>query len=546
MASYSSTPVDFLLDKRYRPGLQRERVPLLDELETDENEVSVGSLRASNFMRRSSLIPCDSPVIEQFREGFSASLMSPVFKSLNRIRPELLRVSSTQAQELRRKLVRGANVLIIMGGYSGKQFIYEKLQELGILVTILDGPNSPWKIAHQEKVIHDFIELDLTDWDTVFERAMEAVVAVETTFDAVSTYFEDAVPLAARIASALGLEVNRVESCDQARNKHTTRRMMRDAGLPCPKFVEIEHRDDLEQGIAEVGFPAILKPIFGAASMGVMRVNDEKEVYAAYDKVMKFFSHNEDPLWQQGKEMILEEYYDGDEFDIDILLSDGVVVYAKISDNWKCFEPYFQETGTICPSAYPPAKQQELIKLSIDTTLMLGFRWGAFHVECRYTSRGPRLIEVNARMGGMSVRDANLLAWGVDLVEEHIFSALKIFSRPVIPEKPLLFFAETGINAPYSGVVNSSDWLECIRSDPRVRMIVYCKKKGEKVTGPKNGMPDWLAEVRATSEHNIQDVLEFLSKTVRGLAVPVTPNNPDDVCDFMFPDDAHPFVPVLE
>ena len=36
----------------------------------------------------------------------------------------------------------------------------------------------------------------------------------------------------------------------------------------------------------------------------------------------------------------------------------------------------------------------------------LGLKLGAFHVEAKYTSRGPRLIEVNARMGGGPVRCA--------------------------------------------------------------------------------------------------------------------------------------------
>ncbi len=52
----------------------------------------------------------------------------------------------------------------------------------------------------------------------------------------------------------------------------------------------------------------------------------------------------------------------------------------------------------------------------------LGFKLGVFHVECKYTSRGARLIEVNCRMGGGPVRDTNLLVWGVDLVEEHLMA----------------------------------------------------------------------------------------------------------------------------
>lgn len=34
---------------------------------------------------------------------------------------------------------------------------------------------------------------------------------------------------------------------------------------------------------------------------------------------------------------------------------------------------------------------------------------GVYHVELKYTSRGPRLIEVNCRMGGGPVRLTNLL-----------------------------------------------------------------------------------------------------------------------------------------
>ena len=40
----------------------------------------------------------------------------------------------------------------------------------------------------------------------------------------------------------------------------------------------------------------------------------------------------------------------------------------------------------------------------VSCTQALGFHMGVFHVEAKYTSRGPRLIEVNARMGGGPVR----------------------------------------------------------------------------------------------------------------------------------------------
>ena len=74
---------------------------------------------------------------------------------------------------------------------------------------------------------------------------------------------------------------------------------------------------------------------------------------------------------------------------------------------------------------------------------------GVFHVELKYTTRGPRLIEVNCRMGGGPVRLTNLLVWGVDLVEEHLLTTAGIPSRP--PVRPEF----TGFGEPRSSFLRS-------------------------------------------------------------------------------------------
>eukprot|EP00182_Erythrolobus_australicus_P001441 CAMPEP_0185832910 /NCGR_PEP_ID=MMETSP1353-20130828/2364_1 /TAXON_ID=1077150 /ORGANISM="Erythrolobus australicus, Strain CCMP3124" /LENGTH=547 /DNA_ID=CAMNT_0028531143 /DNA_START=56 /DNA_END=1699 /DNA_ORIENTATION=- len=541
----SSVPVDYALDRRHMPGAQRERIPDAADLDLDDGgdaELLSSSLR-SNFMPAGMpLIEPEDPVLVQYAQASPSSLASPMFHNLPNVKPEQLRTASDQAQALRRKLLRGASVLIVQGGYSGKRFVYEKLKELGVTITIMDGPDSIWRGAVDDGLIEDFVELDFADNATVFERAMDAVLALEQKFDAVTTYFEDAVALAARIATALGLENNPVRACDQARNKRVTRQVMRDCGLPVPKFYQIMSEADLEPACDLVGFPAILKPVFGAASMGVNKVHSTEETVAAYKKIFATLDVKDDSIWAQGTEMVLEEYYDGDEFDIDMLLFEGEVVYAKVSDNWACWEPWFQETGTNCPSLYDSEKQKELVKLAADATIALGFKYGAFHVELKYTSRGPRMIEVNARMGGVSVYDCNRLAWGVDLVEEHMMAVLKIPIRPVIPEKPLGFFAETAINAPYSGTLLSDQWLEPLRKDPRVVFVHYFKKKGDKVLGPEDGVPDWIGEIRVFGKENGFEMCELLRSFMRDMnEVPIEPAVPERKRGWFFPDHMHPF-----
>eukprot|EP00184_Porphyridium_aerugineum_P008601 CAMPEP_0184692272 /NCGR_PEP_ID=MMETSP0313-20130426/823_1 /TAXON_ID=2792 /ORGANISM="Porphyridium aerugineum, Strain SAG 1380-2" /LENGTH=545 /DNA_ID=CAMNT_0027150097 /DNA_START=149 /DNA_END=1786 /DNA_ORIENTATION=- len=535
--------VDFVLDKRRLPGAQVEKIPNAQDLENAG--VSVDELSSSfraNFMPAGMpLIAQDSPIMQNYVMQAPSSLLSPMFSNLPNIKPEALRVASEEAQKLRRKLLRGANVLIIQGGYSGKRFVYERLKELGVNITIMDGPESIWKAAAEEGLITEFAELDFTDNATVFERAMDVVLNMEQKFDAVTTYFEDAVALAARIATALGLENNPVKACDQARNKRITRQVMKEFGLPVPKFCQIMSEADIEPACEVVGFPAILKPVFGAASMGVTRVESKEDAIAAFRKVIKTMRVEEDTIWAQGTEMVLEEYYDGDEFDIDILLFEAEVVYAKVSDNWACWEPWFQEIGTNCPSSYPEDKQAELVKLACDTTLALGFKYGVFHVEVKYTTRGPRMIEVNARMGGVSVHECNLDAWGVDLVEEHMMSVLKIPIKPALPEKPLAFFAETAINAPYSGVLNSDTWLDEFKKDPRVRYIHYFKPKGSKVIGPEDGVPDWIGEIRVVSKVSVDDGCYLIRDFMKQLKVPIDPAVEGVTRDWFFPDHMHPF-----
>jgi hypothetical protein len=49
------------------------------------------------------------------------------------------------------------------------------------------------------------------------------------------------------------------------------------------------------------------------------------------------------------------QYLDGPEVDCDLVLSDGEAVYGAVTDNWPTVEPYFNETGSNCPSILPGA-----------------------------------------------------------------------------------------------------------------------------------------------------------------------------------------------
>jgi hypothetical protein len=51
------------------------------------------------------------------------------------------------------------------------------------------------------------------------------------------------------------------------------------------------------------------------------------------------------------------QYLDGAEVDCDLVFDNGRPVYGAITDNWPTVEPYFNETGSNCPSVLPKAAQ---------------------------------------------------------------------------------------------------------------------------------------------------------------------------------------------
>jgi hypothetical protein len=81
--------------------------------------------------------------------------------------------------------------------------------------------------------------------------------------------------------------------------------------------------------------------------------------------------------------MMLEEYLDGTEVDIDVVMSGKSAAYAKVTDNWPTLEPWFNETGDNAPSMFEKSQQHELMSLAVNTLRCMGLKLGVFHVEVR-------------------------------------------------------------------------------------------------------------------------------------------------------------------
>ena len=333
--------------------------------------------------------------------------------------------------------VDGATVVVVGAGYPGKRRIYRRMAGLGARLVILDevGHWSEGLVA--EGLAAQWIATTVTgDADRDAAAVVDALSAASIRPDAVLTFWETCPPVAARVAATLGLPGNPVEAVDVARSKLRTREASERAGLPTPKSRRVQSLDELFADAAEIGFPAVVKPEFGHSQVGCVRVDSFESLPDVYWLVRKELETTNVVDLRAGNDLLLEEYLDGVEFDVDLVLEDGECVFSSVSQQAPTAEPSFQEAGLHCPPDYGSKPVRNLVELSVQTVQAFGFSRGVLHVEGKCTSKGPRIVEVNARMGGGRIHQVVDAVWGVDLIEAHLRAALGLPQQLTPSRKP--------------------------------------------------------------------------------------------------------------
>ena len=443
----------------------------------------------------------------------------------------------------------GKNMVFISPGYQGKRFILEKAHELGVNSIVVDSYGSWTNSLLQGGTIKHLVEVDMSaPEDEVFESCVSRLCSLGVELHGVCTFVELSAALTARLCDHFKLPGHSMSAVALARDKHSTRKAIADCESTA-RFAIRNHllttgsEEDLVQAAGHVGFPAVLKPVAGAASLGVQKVTSMNELRETYQSVSEVVSEliiangaldrrvqmvSDKPTSDtdstisdkvdtpvaagddlspdrfmssvsalSNTSVVMEEYLDGQEVDIDIVLWNKQITFCEISDNGPTMEPYFGETWNNCPSLLPECAQDQLRQMAASIVIdALGFVSGVFHVEAKYTSAGqPRLIEVNCRMGGGPIRIVHLRRSQVDLVVEQLLLSVGLPAIPPVTtgHKTCLGFVE--VNARKCGSVNSTDFLKSIAQMPN---MVYCEPlviPGQHIIGPEIGQPSWLAEV---------------------------------------------------
>jgi biotin carboxylase len=225
-------------------------------------------------------------------------------------------------------------------------------------------------------------------------------------------YDEGLVWPAASVSEALGLPGNTPETIAACRDKNATRVALERAGVPQPVSIGVHTLDEALAAAEKIGYPVVLKPRGLAGSMGVKLATDAAEVTSAYAAATAV-SYPGVPVFEMS--VLVEEYVNGPEISIDAVFYEGRYVPLVLARKQVGFAPFFEEIGHVVDAGDPLLSDPELIEALRRAHAALGFHTGVTHTEFRLGPRGPRLLEINARLGGDMIPYLGHLASGVDI-----------------------------------------------------------------------------------------------------------------------------------
>src|SRR5579859_1780847 len=283
--------------------------------------------------------------------------------------------------------IKAKTLLVISSPSPKKRFIYQRLKELGPRM-ILIASEENWVT----KLADGFIAADPLD-EVACAAKVEELVKTQK-IDGVITFWENAVPLAATLATRFGWIGNAPQAALNARNKYLTRQTLENAKLSKyqPAWALIKSHGDLEKAALRIGFPLVLKPAWGVKSQFVVKLDNLDEAKKALDYVKTNMTPAFDPIYKYGTDILAEEYLDGAEIDVDLLVQNGEIKFHAFNDNFPTKEPFFVETGDAMPSRHEAKDLSDVLRMAKDVVGALGLTNGALHLEAKITPSGPRLI----------------------------------------------------------------------------------------------------------------------------------------------------------
>lgn len=372
-------------------------------------------------------------------------------------------------------------------------------------VTLI-APEAP---SWQAKYVDTHRIADTTDAHKLFPSVAD--LRGEVAEAAVVTWDEWSLAAVSSVAARLGLRAMDPAAAKICRDKYATRQALEAAGMAAVRHAPAASEDEAVAAAEAIGFPVVVKPRTLGGSFGVMVARDADGLRQAY----RLAAASRLQGAGTADTVLVEEYVEGPELSVDSTVVDGVVTPVCVARKRLGPQPYFEEVGHLVTGWKDEPWAEAVVELVRDSHRAVGVDYGVTHTELRVSADGPRLIELNGRLGGDLIPHVHQLATGIDLA---VAAAEIAFERtPDVTPTRALSGEIRFLYPSYDGTIDRVVLPDPSEVDGLVEAVALVEP-GDELQLPPRGLTPRSAALIAVGENPVEtrralDRAEGLSRT---------------------------------
>ncbi|PEX90575.1 biotin carboxylase, partial [Bacillus cereus] len=273
--------------------------------------------------------------------------------------------------------------------------------------------------------VHQMIFIDINDYDNII-TTIEKINKSGKNIKGIFSFIDPFVYLAARLSEKFCSNIVSTEAIYRMENKILTRNVLKDLPISLNYLIykPTEPLSSFLKKNKKINFPLIVKSPKSSGSKDVLLVKNKNQLIFSIQSLLNKLPN---------EEILLEEYVDGPQYLVEILVQNGKVhIIAVIEQEITLFERFIV-TGYSLLGQVDKSLYNSLFNAVNSVIQAFNMKNGACHLELRRIKDVWKLIEINPRISGGAMNDIIEIGHGINLVQETI--QLMLGNKPSLNKK---------------------------------------------------------------------------------------------------------------
>ncbi|PES62430.1 biotin carboxylase [Bacillus cereus] len=273
--------------------------------------------------------------------------------------------------------------------------------------------------------VHQMIFTDINDYDNII-TTIEKINKSGKNIKGIFSFIDPFVYLAARLSEKFCSNIVSTEAIYRMENKILTRNVLKDLPISLNYLIykPTEPLSSFLKKNKKINFPLIVKSPKSSGSKDVLLVKNKNQLIFSIQSLLNKLPN---------EEILLEEYVDGPQYLVEILVQNGKVhIIAVIEQEITLFERFIV-TGYSLLGQVDKSLYNSLFNAVNSVIQAFNMKNGGCHLELRRIKDVWKLIEINPRISGGAMNDIIEIGHGINLVQETI--QLMLGNKPSLNKK---------------------------------------------------------------------------------------------------------------